>query len=515
VPSPPPPPPIDYGRLPLFAVAVAALMVGLWGGMLLMGFNISRLQSDLVEAHGLLMVSGFLGLIWSLDRACWFSRLIERRWLRYFPYLAPIFIALGTLSVISDVPNGAVFMGMGSLFFVAAYGYMLVRRYVREITDWMMAGGAVALFLGNVGWQLNEPLAELVPYWMAFLLLTLIPHVNWQVAYAKAPTLSKDWFVVVFPTLACGAFLGSFNADYGLRLFAIGEILLAAWLFRYEAYEHRQFYRQRLVGIGDLRILSSYVWLAVSALLILWPGDATSGLRYDAALHALFLGFTMSLMFAYTPALFVRILNIRDERIMIGFGGHWLLLNVALALYIMGDLLSNATLRRWGGGLNALMFMLYIFTLMWFVIGQIRANPPAINRMFPIPTVVIALILVLVGFYMRGRADENNNTETPSSSAVSENTPIPFGEIAYLAYCSDCHGLVGQGVPGKGTDLVASEFVRGSSDADLRDFIIQGRVAGDAANTTGIEMPARGGHPLLSDNDIEAIVVYLRLLQNQ
>jgi len=51
------------------------------------------------------------------------------------------------------------------------------------------------------------------------------------------------------------------------------------------------------------------------------------------------------------------------------------------------------------------------------------------------------------------------------------------------------------------------------SDAELVEFIKMGRSVGDPANTTGVDMPPKGGSPSLSDQDIYDIVAYLRTLE--
>lgn len=79
--------------------------------------------------------------------------------------------------------------------------------------------------------------------------------------------------------------------------------------------------------------------------------------------------------------------------------------------------------------------------------------------------------------------------------------------------CATCHGTDGRGLAGLGPDLVNSPLVRGLPDAQLVTFITLGRSARDPANTTGVEMPPRGGNPLLTDQDLADIVAYLRTLQ--
>ena len=40
-----------------------------------------------------------------------------------------------------------------------------------------------------------------------------------------------------------------------------------------------------------------------------------------------------------------------------------------------------------------------------------------------------------------------------------------------------------------------------------------GRPTSDPANTTGVDMPPKGGNPSLSEEDIDHIVAYLRTVQ--
>ena len=82
------------------------------------------------------------------------------------------------------------------------------------------------------------------------------------------------------------------------------------------------------------------------------------------------------------------------------------------------------------------------------------------------------------------------------------------GRTDYII-CAACHGTQLEG--GVGKPLVGSEFVRGVTDIDLINFIINGRTIWDEMNTTGVAMPARGGEPSFSDEDIAEIVSYIRI----
>jgi disulfide bond formation protein DsbB len=89
------------------------------------------------------------------------------------------------------------------------------------------------------------------------------------------------------------------------------------------------------------------------------------------------------------------------------------------------------------------------------------------------------------------------------------------GYQLYISSCAACHGEGAEGVDGIGLPLTTSGFVRAETDDDLVKFIKMGRPIWDANNTTGIDMPPKGGNPAISDDQLHKIVEYLRALQEQ
>jgi disulfide bond formation protein DsbB len=107
---------------------------------------------------------------------------------------------------------------------------------------------------------------------------------------------------------------------------------------------------------------------------------------------------------------------------------------------------------------------------------------------------------------------------TPSGGTTATQPPqagnvdVNVGKQKFTS-CAACHGPDAKGLPGLGKDLTTSAFVKSQSDEQLVAFIKVGRPASDPANTTGVDMPPKGGDPTLTDDHIRSIVAYIRTLQ--
>jgi mono/diheme cytochrome c family protein len=89
---------------------------------------------------------------------------------------------------------------------------------------------------------------------------------------------------------------------------------------------------------------------------------------------------------------------------------------------------------------------------------------------------------------------------------------VAAGKTIFSSICFACHGQDAHGIPGLGKDLVTSTFVHSQTDDELLAFLQKGRPVFDPLNTTGVEMPPRGGNPSLTDSDLLTVIAYLRTL---
>ncbi len=124
-------------------------------------------------------------------------------------------------------------------------------------------------------------------------------------------------------------------------------------------------------------------------------------------------------------------------------------------------------------------------------------------------TIVFAITLVLA-LAVTGCGGGKKATPTPAGPSPEI---VTQGKQLYEQSCSACHGPDAKGLPNLGKDLTTSEFAKGLSDDQLLDFVKKGRPAGDPANTTGVDMPPKGGNPALTDDQLKAIIAYVRTLE--
>jgi disulfide bond formation protein DsbB len=90
---------------------------------------------------------------------------------------------------------------------------------------------------------------------------------------------------------------------------------------------------------------------------------------------------------------------------------------------------------------------------------------------------------------------------------------VTRGREAFKSTCIACHGENGEAKPGLGKDLRHSEFFDGLTDEEAVKFLMVGRGPSDPLNTTGVQMPPKGGNPALSNDDLADIVAFVRSLK--
>lgn len=360
-----------YRPYPLMAMGMVALLAALWAGLTRMGWQLPGVRPGLAALHGPLMVSGFLGTLISLERAV----ALGRGW----TFAAPLLTGLGALSLVAGLPGspGPLLTTAGSLVLLAVFAALFRLEPTPHVTA--MGLGALSWFVGNALWLAGWPLNRVVLWWAGFLVLTIAGERLELSRLLRLSRASRASFLG-----AAGLFLAGLAAtagafDLGVRLAGAGMVALALWLARHDV-ARRTVRQGGLPRFIALSLLSGYVWLAVAGVLAVLLGGVEAGPRYDAMLHALFLGFVFAMIFGHAPIIFPALLGI-PVPFRPAFYAHWIVLQLSLILRLYGDLAEALDARAWGGLLNAVAVLIFLANTVRSAGLGLRAaqNPPTVS----------------------------------------------------------------------------------------------------------------------------------------
>ncbi len=129
---------------------------------------------------------------------------------------------------------------------------------------------------------------------------------------------------------------------------------------------------------------------------------------------------------------------------------------------------------------------------------------------------IVALLPLLV--FLAACGGDTSSSDGGDQNGAGETAQVSLGDPAagetkYNEVCIACHGAAGAGIENLGKPFTTSEFIRDNNDDALLAFVKTGRPIGDPANTTGVDMPPKGGNPALTDDQILDIIAYIRTLQ--
>lgn len=125
--------------------------------------------------------------------------------------------------------------------------------------------------------------------------------------------------------------------------------------------------------------------------------------------------------------------------------------------------------------------------------------------------VALLLVLALAACGGSGGGGEEPVAEGPQPTPTSVGDPVA-GKAQFDMVCIACHGPGGVGVEGLGKPFTTSQFLLTVNDQELLEFVKTGRPIGHPDNTTGVDMPPKGGNPALTDENLMDIIAYIRTL---
>ena len=123
-------------------------------------------------------------------------------------------------------------------------------------------------------------------------------------------------------------------------------------------------------------LLVAYAWLAVAGAVWLLGGPAGDGVRYDAVVHAVFLGFAISMVMAHAPVILPAVL-LRPLPYHRALYAPVVLLHGSLALRLWaGDALGSQAAWTTGGALNIAALVSFAGLAVWSATTRGRGPEP-------------------------------------------------------------------------------------------------------------------------------------------
>lgn len=332
-----------------FAV-VLLLVLGVVGGLQRAGaLPWAAATTPSALAHGALMIGGWLGSVIALERAV----ALKTAWAR----LAPALAAGGGLTLAAGLTGAAgALLTAGSVAFVVAHGQLWRRQ--RALPNAVLGLAALCGLFGNGLWWARADgtgaaADAVVAAWFAFLMLTVAAERLEMTRLLRRPPSAQVQFLVVAALLCAAVVAGALHPAAGRAAFGAAALLLAAWLARHDIA--RITIRQRgLPRYMAVALWCGYAWLAVGGLA--WLALAFGSAQRDAALHAIGLGFVLSMVMAHAPVILPAVTGLR---LVFGpaFYAPLALLQLSLALRLGVD-------RTLGAQLNAAALVLLAATLL-------------------------------------------------------------------------------------------------------------------------------------------------------
>ncbi|MEW6777620.1 MAG: metal-sulfur cluster assembly factor [Bdellovibrionota bacterium] len=374
-PVPPPPPAVQilpaqkvhWRRLPLLVAAMISLLAGLWAGLVRLGWHWSIPKADWVLIHGPLMVCAFLGTLIAVERAVGLG---ERS-----GFIAPGLGALGAFSLLA-LPSlfiGPLFLTAASVGLFLLLGNLALKNPSADSI--LLALGTACWIGGNALWLLGAGIPKALPWWMAFLAVTIAAERLELTRFSTPSATSQKMLVNVVALLLASGFLLSANYQQRPWLLGLSFIALSAWLFRCDVATRIVGKKTGLPRFTAVCLLAGYVWLGFSGVLLLFLQALSAGPLYDAALHSFFVGFVFSMIFGHALIIFPSVLGKSIDfskafYVPLGF------LHLSLTLRMLGDLLPLWPLRL-SGGLGNGIAILFFFATMIRAANKKTAPTPA------------------------------------------------------------------------------------------------------------------------------------------
>jgi len=338
-------------------IAFVNLIFGMFSGLGRLGWGVPL--PELYVNHGAIMVGGFLGSLIALEK------IIPLRKAHFF--VGPILSALSLVAFTLGETQFAVMM-----IIVASINLILVYlMYLKQHKSFYLmlaAIGAICWLIGNLLLQWKRFYPQVFPWWMGFLLFTIVSERLELSKYLPVTQKSKNGLIVFLGLFLLGIILPFHGI--GIYLTGLSLIFISVWLMQHDVFR-LTIKKERLARFTGFALLGGYVSLLLEGILLIVLRD--NALGYDIIVHVFFLGFVFSMIFSHGPIILPGVLGltVRPYHPLLYF--PLVALYASLFLRIAADvMLVPFELRAISGWVTLAAILLYFILLVTSTVRAIR-----------------------------------------------------------------------------------------------------------------------------------------------
>ncbi len=345
--------PVVWHRFVFLAFAGVSVLTGLTAALALLGYLGGTRAATLAADHGPLMIFGFVGGAIGLERTV----AVRTRW----AWAGPVCSALGVVTLLAGLPVAVPALLFTGSFLLLGLVYATVHRRQATAAVIAQAAGVIGAVSATLLWGFGDGgFAAAMPPAVVFVVATIIGE---RLELARIPVTAgnpEPLITGLVLALAAAGILFVAAPEVGHPL--MGLLLVAVAVVTARVDVARRLVRaQGLPRFSAVCMLAGYLWLGLAGLLWVAFPRTTTGFLYDAAVHAVFLGFVISMIFAHAPIILTAVIR-RPLPYHPVMYVPVALLHGGLALRLLGDAREAVPLWQVGGVINVLAVLTFLLT---------------------------------------------------------------------------------------------------------------------------------------------------------
>lgn len=340
----------------LIPLVIFGMIAGITGGWIRLGYTEFQIP-EAAANHGVCMLGGFLGTLISLERAMVMK---QRIWL-LFPLICgtsvPLMLAGWTFP--GKLTIFIASMGLSAIMYLQTLKHPAMHQYIMSL-------GAVFWMVGNFALIQSGLVAVATPWWIGFILFTIIGERLELSKFLPTPKWAKNSLYGLLALFLIGIWIPFHH--HGNWLMGASAIFISFWLLHFDMAKiaSKKAYQFKYIGIG-LRV--GYVWLTMNGIVLLFFEKHV--LYYDLYLHTFFLGFTCSMIWAHAPIILPMVLNIKESPYQPVIWPIWGFFQLTLLGRIICSIFGFHEMRKVFGVLNGWSIILIFGTMAIIVICKV------------------------------------------------------------------------------------------------------------------------------------------------